>query len=84
MFLTILFIYGRIFDGPHLTSLFLCNCFIQVINENFHFQTVILLVLSEIWPRNVHFAAVHFTIFLKLLIIFHYYLSSNMEYPESF
>lgn len=82
MFLTIFFIYGRIFDGPDLTSLFLCNCFIQVINENF--QTVILLVLNEIWARNVHFAAVHFTIFLKLLIIFHYYLSSNMEYPESF
>ena len=31
-----------------------------------------------------HFAAVHFTIFLKLLIVFRYYLSSNMEYPESF
>ena len=31
---------GRIFDGPDLTSLFLCNYLIfAVTNENFHFQT---------------------------------------------
>lgn len=48
MFLTIFFMYGRVFDGLDLTSLFLCNYLIfAVIDENFHFQTVILLVSNE-------------------------------------
>lgn len=40
---------GKLFNGPDLISLFLCNYLIfAVINENFHSQTVILLVFNEI------------------------------------
>lgn len=78
-----LYMCGKLFNGPDWIHLFLCNYLISVvINENFHFQTMFLIVFNKVWALDVHFAVVHSTALPKPLpIIFSYYFSGNTEHP---